>query len=345
MNGSVTLQINMHPNDARHVGHLLPHQLRVWGKQVDRTLVILDLHRSRAGRYRNQAFDHNLKGIRRTLNEIGRSSNLDVVEVDYAPRVRLEVAESFFDAYDIPEKAWDGGPFYSYFFGLWAARTRYVFHMDSDMLYGGRSQSWIGEAISYLESDDEVVFVAPLSGPPRLDGRLVGQKGAMRKHVTRPSTFLFPTVSTRVYFTSASLLRGRMGRLAVTKPDFSRRLRARIMGNPPRMPEAETVLSQNMQRHLRWRADMLGAGPGVWSLHPPYRSELFYWKLPELIDRIENDDVPDEQRGHYDLNDSMIDWSVPRRENTKLRRWFRHLLRLNERMTERRPANAGNATN
>ena len=30
------LQINMHPFDAPHVVHTLPHQLRAWAGQVDR---------------------------------------------------------------------------------------------------------------------------------------------------------------------------------------------------------------------------------------------------------------------------------------------------------------------
>ncbi len=56
-------------------------------------------------------------------------------------------------------------------------------------------------------------------------------------------------------------------------------------------------------------------------LHPPYRSEEFYRALPGLIERIENDDIPEAQRGDYELNDSMFDWSRARRRSKVRRLW------------------------
>ena len=67
--------------------------------------------------------------------------------------------------------------------------------------------------------------------------------------------------------------------------------------------------------------DLLGAAPGMWSLHPPYRSEQFYGELPRLIERIETGNVPDAQRGDYELNDSMFDWSSARRRAMLRRLW------------------------
>jgi hypothetical protein len=57
----------------------------------------------------------------------------------------------------------------------------------------------------------------------------------------------------------------------------------------------------------------------MWSLHPPYRSETFYTLLPELIARVEAGDVPVAQRGDFDVNDSMIDWSDARRATRRAR--------------------------
>ena len=59
----------------------------------------------------------------------------------------------------------------------------------------------------------------------------------------------------------------------------------------------------------------------MWSLHPPYRSEEFYRELPGLIERIENGDIPEAQRGDYELNDSMFDWSRARRRSMVRRLW------------------------
>src|SRR4051812_18109512 len=102
---NVVLQINMHPNDARHVVHTLPHQIRMWGNQVGRILIALDLHRSRAGRYRNNEFDQNLRKITAILQDIGRHSPMEIAEVDYSPDVRSKVTRSFFLSDDIPDKA------------------------------------------------------------------------------------------------------------------------------------------------------------------------------------------------------------------------------------------------
>ena len=331
------LQISMHPNDVRHVVHILPHHLRTWSGQVDRVLVVLDVHRSRAGRYRNNAFDENLVAIRRVLNDIGGKYSLDVEEVDYSAAVRREISLMFVSSGELPDKAWDGGPFYAYFYGLWAGRAAYVLHMDSDMLYGGGSQSWMGEAISLLEARHDLLFVTPLSGPPREDHLLLGQR-EMRTDPDIPGAYLFPTVSTRVFLFGTAQLRERVGRLRLTAPGASQRVRAAIMGNPPVALEAEAVLSRNMRDNGLARMDLLGAGLGMWSLHPPYRSELFFRELPRLIESVEEGRIPEAQRGCYDIHDSMIDWSEQRRANTRSRRWFRHLKQIAER---RRPVAAG----
>ena len=70
-----------------------------------------------------------------------------------------------------------------------------------------------------------------------------------------------------------------------------------------------------------FRVDFLGAAPGMWSLHPPYRSEEFYREPPRLIERIESGEVPEAQRGDYELNDSMFDWSRARRRRMVRRLW------------------------
>ena len=39
---------------------------------------------------------------------------------------------------------------------------------------------------------------------------------------------------------------------------------------------------------------------------PPDRSESFYESLPRLIERVKNGDISDDQRGNYDVVDSML---------------------------------------
>jgi hypothetical protein len=44
----------------------------------------------------------------------------------------------------------------------------------------------------------------------------------------------------------------------------------------------------------------------MWTLHPRERTDAYYELLAGLIRRIERGDVTEEQRGHYDLHDSML---------------------------------------
>jgi hypothetical protein len=76
-------------------------------------------------------------------------------------------------------------------------------------------------------------------------------------------------------------------------------------GHPP-YDLPEDIWSRAMQGRSLWRIDFLGRQPGLWSLHPVTRSEQFYRELPRLIQRIEGNDIPEGQRGDYDLNDSML---------------------------------------
>jgi hypothetical protein len=51
----------------------------------------------------------------------------------------------------------------------------------------------------------------------------------------------------------------------------------------------------------------------------------FYRRLPQLVREIETGNIPEAQRGHYDINDSMVDWSEARRLNRWHRRYYRLL--------------------
>ena len=68
-----------------------------------------------------------------------------------------------------------------------------------------------------------------------------------------------------------------------------------------------------------------GTGRPAFSLHPPHRNAEFYRRLPELVARTEADDFPADQRGCYDVNSSLIDWSA-QIAALETRRWWRVLL-------------------
>src|SRR5580704_17291645 len=121
-------QMSTYPMDVRHIEFLLPHQIRTWGPMVDRFVVTIDTHQTRSGRYRVGNFESSLERLRQ------------LIHVDYSDATRRDVARYFFNLDSIPIKAWDGGPFYSYFFGLYVANAQYVMHFDGDMMFGGGSK-------------------------------------------------------------------------------------------------------------------------------------------------------------------------------------------------------------
>jgi hypothetical protein len=314
----VTLQINLAPTDLRHAHEILPHELRQLGDQVAEILLVMDVNKNRMVDptvwERGKAGLHALAGASRE-----RYPHLRMLEVDTSAAVAKQVADEFAAGRPIPEKDWRGAPIYAYFFGLWAAQHRYVMHMDSDMMYGGGSQSWVAEAVELLQSRPDVLLCSPLPGPPTADGSLTTQ--TLPREQMDSLAFRADHVSTRVFMLDRERFKAKAGAIDLVPPSRHKVWLARVDGYPPHEC-AEWMLSRALAATGLVRIDFLGRDAGMWSVHPPYRSELFYDRLPSLIARIEAGDVTDAQRGGFDVDDSMIDWSSARQP--RWRRLARH---------------------
>jgi hypothetical protein len=322
--------MSTYPMDVRHVEHLLPHQIRALDGMVDRFIVTIDTHQTRTGRYQVDNFEANLEKLRQLVRDARKSyPRLEFMDVDYSAAMRREVARYFFDTDSIPIKAWDGGPFYSYFFGLYATGARHVLHFDGDMMFGGGSRTWIRDATACLERHPDVLLMAPFPGPPRADGAIFGHQwgdddAAPAREPLPALAYRHMQVSTRAFLIDLQRFKSMLGHFPLLRPSLRQRLKARLMGNEPEARQAEVLMTLTMQNRSLYRLDFLGSEPGLWTLHPPYRTELFYRRLPELISVVEQGTVPDGQRGHYDLNDSLIDWHEARAAN----QWHRRYLRM-----------------
>ncbi|HAU74985.1 glycosyltransferase family 2 protein [Agrobacterium sp. 33MFTa1.1] len=339
------LQVNLHPFDAPHAALTLPHQLRVWGGQVDRILLTVDTGQVGAGRYKGKGFEASRKRLFDMLEEMQINYPHLVVDiVDYSDEARKAVSETFFSrsAVPYPAKAFDGGPFHVYFHGLKRANARYVLHMDSDMMFGGGSQSWFSEAIALQKANPDALCITPFSGPPTVRGDLdisrhVGMPGVKnipepRKLPSRIPTWRFATVSTRLFMIDMERFAKRIGSLELLRPDVKRRIRSYAYNQQPVSMPAEEVLSTNMMRRGVYRLDFLGTGKGMYSLHPPYRSPEFYSALASIVERIEKGDIPEGQLGDFDINGSMVDWTSALAAKTRSKRYakaLRHLISAN----------------
>lgn len=292
--------------------------MRAWRGQVAEILLVVDLHRS-SGRFA-AGWD---EGRDRILTLARSVEGARVVTVDYGVEARARVSSEFFANSPVPEKDFRGGPYYAYFFGLNSASHDYVFHVDSDIFFGGGSQTWMDEATTFYSRHSHVLVMAPLPGPPASDGRLLHLSSSPEPET--PHSHIFGEMSTRLFLLNRGRFRGTIGALAPLPPPA---LRSRIKALVERNPSAdlpEHLITLAMREHGLVRRDFLGSPPGMWSLHPPYRCSDFYEKLPALIARIESGSIPDAQRGDHDLNGSLVDWSEAialLAEN----RWWRRLL-------------------
>jgi hypothetical protein len=212
------------------------------------------------------------------------------------------------------------------------ADADYVVHMDSDMLFGGGSQVWLEEAIGWLKTTPDALFAGPLPGPPRADGTLADLHGAFpgltgfqppeRLEAAYPA-YRFRSVSTRIFVLDQNKFDASVGALELVRPNLRRRIRAKLFRQSPLTMPAEEIISAAMMRKGLSRIDFLGSGAGLYSLHPPYRTETFYRELPHLIARIVAGAIPEAQRGEYDVNSSMFDWTEALRQKTTGRRLAR----------------------
>jgi hypothetical protein len=307
MREGVTLQINLAPTDLPHARLILPHQLRCWAGQVAEVVLTVDLHRSR-NRYAT-GWAERLPGLRDLVVQCCRAHHaVRSCDVDYSAQAQTRVADTFFGGRPAPAKDSLGAPFYAYFAGLLQATTRYVLHMDSDILYGGGSQVWVGEARSLMAVRPEVLACNPLPGPPTADGSLRSQ--SLEREPSTTVAYRAPHLSTRLFLIDMDRLRG-LAPLEIRRASWRHALLAGVEGHP-RCEPAETALSVAMAARGMLRVDFLGSAPGMWSLHPPFRSRLFYQGLPDLVDRVERGEIPEAQRGRHDVDDSMVDWTSAR---------------------------------
>lgn len=313
------LQISLSPNDLELAKKLLPHQLKVWHGQVEKVYLVCDTQKSR-GRFGDNWVSNYNKMISLLEKTKDEYENIEVLFVDYSKITTI--GNSFFGK-KAPKKDFRGGPFFSYFYAISQIPSKYILHIDSDIFFGGQSQNWFKEAVTILNQNDQILYVSPLPGPPREDGLLLNQKykpffGAGDK------AYAFNTMSTRIFLIDKIRLYKYLP-LPLKKVKGRKLLKA-LADRNPYYDLPENLLTQHMVQNNLIRVDFLGKEKGMWTLHPPYKTGTFYENILSLINRIDKCDIPDSQKGFYDIHDSMIDWSDARK-SLKKNRWWRKLFK------------------
>jgi hypothetical protein len=311
----VSLQINLAPGDFRHAKYILPHQLKILAPQVDEIILTIDTQAGK-GRFAEGWTEYKAQLDQFLADVIQDEFDVKIIPVNYSSSVKTKIGQYFFGTDHIPVKDFRGGPFYAYFFGLFSASNSLVFHLDSDIFLGGKSQTWINEAVDIFKADASVFIAAPLPGPPHRDDILEGQQ-VIKK--IRAYTWQLNGMSTRIFLMDKDKFS--IDKPLLSKPSARNQLKAIIQGNSnAEIPER--LIAAFMAKNNLKRVEFLGKEKGLWSLHPPFRTTGFYAGLPELINRIELNDLPEKQQGNYDIIDELCDWA-PAREKLKQARWWK----------------------
>lgn len=299
---SVTLQINLAPFDHRHAKYLLPHQIGTFDDGIDEILLTYDEGEKKR---RKPGWESADAAMRRIMEDFAvRDPRVSIRPVEYDQESRRRVSSYFCARGELPLYDFRGAPFYQYFHGLHASRNDLILHMDSDMFFGGGGRGWIAEARAIMESDLKVLTVTPHPGPPHPEGIIRGQ--ICESYGALPRSYAFSTVSTRIFFMDRKSLKESI----VPRLPNPLKVAWALLKHFPPQETAEYCISAAMKKAGRIRVDMLGEDGGIWSLHPPRRSESFYAGIEGIISRLEAMDVPEDQLGYYDFTDSFFDWGL-----------------------------------
>ena len=129
-----------------------------------------------------------------------------------------------------------------------------------------------------------------------------------RPDPSSPGTYAYTRFTTNAFFIERELFVRRLGPLQLRLAAPLHVLRGWSAGHPP-YRALEVSVSQAMARRKLVRLSLLGPGKGLWTLHRQQRSPALAEKLPGIIRGVERNRVPDEQRGHGRLHES-VDWSA-----------------------------------
>jgi hypothetical protein len=301
----ISLQINLSAADLPVCRQLLERQIRFWYDELDEIVLSIESKKS-FGKFATD-FDQNQAGL---LSLVEHYEELYPKVrhhfIDYSPERKSRLAALFFDDRLIPEKDYRGCAFYSYLDGLASCRNRYIIHIDSDMMIGGAPNAWLQDAVDLLNSDNSYLLVNPLAGPPAPDNEI--RQTYLRK--AGSYRFLFEKMSTRVFLIDMDKLN--RSKLTLKKAPVSPRYIKWFFKSGYRWGymALEDLFSEMMVRRGLLRVDTLGLNEqrSAYSLHPLVKPKSYIQAIPDLLRRMDANDIPDSQRGNYNINNDFFDF-------------------------------------
>ncbi|HEX9511598.1 MAG TPA: hypothetical protein VF939_14010 [Puia sp.] len=302
----ISLQINVSATDLNICRKMLERQLSFWYGELEEIVISIESKKS-FGKFAKD-FDKNKDDLIALINHYTTIyPKLRYHYIDYSPERNRVLSDLFFNTNRTPEKDYRGSAFYSYLDGLAVCHNKYIIHIDSDMLIGGMPDSWLQDAVELLNSDKNYLVINPLAGPPADDAELK-QKYLKRlgKH-----KFLFDKMSTRIFLIDMEKLKSH--KIPLKKVRLSLRNIKWCIKNNFRWGTMglEDLISIMMQKQGLFRVDTLGKNDTntAFTLHPLIKPDHYIQAIPDLLKRIDANDIPDSQRGYYNINNDFFDFS------------------------------------
>ena len=288
-------------SDALFIGNTLPPLINFLKKADSKITLILDT-RAPSGVLGSALTQSKLNDITDSIKNLQSFLNFNFETATYSLQsIRSKNRVQF----NYPHKethCFRGYPIYGSFKQFFDNDADYILHLDCDMIfYESPEYSWINEGIKIMEQNEDILCVLPRGGPPTKDRSL--HQGTTPYQVDgKRGLYLFKNFTSRHYL----IHRERFLSLLPLKPlwlSWREPIKSRLFGNG-KMLCWESMVEHALEKSDMWRADLMT--DQAWSLHPGDRSAEFYQLLPEIIDSVNRNEFPDEQRGHFDLR--LSDW-------------------------------------
>lgn len=280
------------PRDTEFVGDILRHLLKMCSFPFREVILVVDDLPKRTvpqGQENLDAEFSRLMGQWQQNGTVTRSVRLSTI-----PSHRL--ANKYFGSRVSQQRDFRGIPMFGWIAGLEEARTEFVVHFDSDiLLHQAPDHSWIEAGMALIEKDPLVMFVSPLPGPPASDGCFHDQTVAPT--FDGEGNLRFKTFSSRRFLVNKQRFEDLLPTPIVYTSAKGRRLMWFGIGNA--LWNWETCVSCAMKESQYYRVHL--RSPKAWSIHCLDHGPAWVRSLPTLIKRVEEDDYPAEQGGHYDL--------------------------------------------
>lgn len=216
--------------------------------------------------------------------------------IDYAQSEVDRINQAYFGQKLRETHDFRGCAMYGYLRSLEVAASDLVLHFDADiLLHQVAGESWIEQGIDILQRRPDILSVAPMSGPPHAEGKLLQQSSSYEFDPDGFSKFKFFTA--RKFLVDRRTLRS----VGLVPRWVSRKRRLVSMWTrKSALWSFEVMASDQLEGRGLWRADL--SDGRAWTLHTPDHGPEFLKRLTEIIQRIESGTFPAEQAGYYDLD-------------------------------------------